>query len=202
MASCEHEYSRAAAIGEYQNEHTASGDRFGSAMNQQRSSYNSGVRRYAGINEEIIRVSIAKMKTGSMVSSYQDIQDIASATKDNWAYANTDILQRQGLNDTRISTQHQGEGVGADKVIDQLGSIQDSEASHDSYSSHGSGSARTQDLATTQRIENSQNRLDSQGKPSDPNDSRATSVKGTVILVWALKRGSHGAVRSMASSRA
>ena len=105
------------------------------------------------------------------------------------------------MNDTRISTQHQGTGVGADKMIDQPGSMQDSEASHDSYSSHGSGSARTQDLATTQRIENSQNRLDSQGKPSDPNDSRATSV-GTVIPVWALKRGSRGAVRSVASSRA
>ena len=156
-------------------------------MNQQRSSYDSGARRYAGVNDEIIRVPIAQMKTGPIVSACQDIQTIASAKKNNWPYANTDILERQGLNDTRIGTQHQGAGVGGDKIMDQLGSRQDSEASHDSYSSHGSGSATIQDLATTQRIENSQNRLESQGIPSDPNDSRATSVKGTVIPVWALK---------------
>lgn len=38
--------------------------------------------------------------------------------------------------------------------------------------------ATAQDLATTQRRENLQNCLEGQGKPSEPDDSRAVSVRG------------------------
>lgn len=150
-----------------------------SMMNQQRYSYDLGVRRYAGINEESMRapIPVARMTTGPMDSSFHDTQHIASTTNVNWPSASIDTLEQQKLNDTRIGTQRQEAGVGADKMMGQQGSRQDSEASHDSYSTHDSCSSY--DPGSSHNSENRQSpedRLDGQGEPPD---SRAASVEGT-----------------------
>lgn len=113
-----------------------------STMDTQGYSYDSGVRRFVGRNEQWMRAPVTQMNTGQMINSFENTRNIASTTEENWPHPNNKNLQRQPWDDTRIGTQRQETGVEPDATMDQQSSSQDSKASRDSESHHDSVSDR------------------------------------------------------------